>query len=319
MRGIETVRHALRLSALSLAIAWAALPAAAADGSTAIRLPDTSRFPESVTSLADGTLFVSSIADGGVLRIEGGGAAATPFLKPGEYGTRSTLGLLADERRGTLWVASNDATAIGAPGPTATEGGWVKAFDLATGALRLSVRLPGGKALANDFALDGDGALYVTDTLAPRILRLKPGAAAFEVLVEDDTLKNGLDGIAFGIDGNLYVNTFLGGEMFRIGMTNGVAGRVTRLETTRPLKFPDGLRPFRDGFVMVEGSGALSRVTVSGDGAKVQPIGQFAGATGVTVVGNRIWVAEGQLSLLSKTLKDSREAPSFHLRAMDVE
>lgn len=316
---IETARHALRNTVLSLAIAWAALPASAADGPTAIRLPDTARFPESVTSLADGTLFVSSIADGGVLRIAGGTETATPFVKPGEHGTRSTFGLLADERRGTLWVASNDATAIGAPGPTATEGGWVKAFDLASGTLKLSVRLPGGKALANDFALDGDGALYVTDTLAPRILRLKPGATTFEVFVEDDALKNGLDGIAFGTDGNLYVNTFLGGEMFRVGVTNGVAGPVTRLGTTRALKFPDGLRPFRDGFVMVEGSGALSRVTVSGDQARIEPIAQFAGPTGVTVVGHRIWVAEGQLSLLSAASKDGRKAPSFHLRSADVE
>ena len=107
--------------------------------------------------------------------------------------------------------------------------------------------------------------------------------------------------------------------MFRIGVTNGAAGPVTRLGTTRALKFPDGLRPFRDGFVMVEGSGAVSRVTVSGDQARREPITQFAGPTGVTVVGHRIWVAEGQLSLLSTASKDGREAPSFHLRSADVE
>ncbi|MET0429800.1 MAG: hypothetical protein ABW026_15055 [Microvirga sp.] len=185
MLRIKTARHAVGIPARSLAIAWAALPASAADGPTAIRLPDTGRFPENVTSLADGTLFVSIIADGGVLRIAGGVATATPSVKPGEHGKRSTFGLLADERRGTLWVASHDAIAIVAPRPTPTEGGWSKAFDLASGTLKLSLRLPGGKALSNDFALDGDGALYVTDTLAPRILRLKPGATLLSASSRD--------------------------------------------------------------------------------------------------------------------------------------
>jgi sugar lactone lactonase YvrE len=179
--------------------------------------------------------------------------------------------------------------------------------------------LPGAKALANDMALDADGSLYVTNTFAPQILRLKPGATELEVLVENEVLAKGLDGIAFGSDGNLYVNTFMGGELFRITMNQGVAGEVTRLETTRTLKFPDGLRAFKDGFLMVEGSGALSRVTVSGNTAKVEPIGQFAGPTGVTVAGDRIWVSEGQLGLLTKQAEAEREGPTFHLRSVGIE
>lgn len=303
---------------LSVAVASLGLPALAADGSTSVRLPDTSRFPESVTADANGTLFVSSIADGGVLKVGADGAVVSQFLKPGDHGTRSTFGLLADPRRGVLWVASNDATPLGAKGPTGTEGAWVKAFDVATGAMKTSVRLPGAKALANDFALDGDGSLYVTNTFAPQILRLKPAATEFEVFVEDPVLSKGLDGIAFGADGNLYVNTFMGGELFRIEVKQGMAGKVAQLETPRPLKFPDGLRTFKDGFLMVEGSGALSRVTVSDNSAKIEPIQQFAGPTGVTVAGDRIWVSEGQLGLMSKPAETGREGPSFHLRSVDV-
>lgn len=303
---------------LSLAIASLSLPALAADGSTSVRLPDTSRFPESVTADANGTLFVSSIADGGVLKVGADGAVVSQFLKPGDHGTRSTFGLLADPKRGVLWVASNDATPLGAKGPTGTEGAWVKAFDVATGAMKTSVRLPGAKALANDFALDGDGSLYVTNTFAPQILRLKPAATEFEVFVEDPVLSKGLDGIAFGADGNLYVNTFMGGELFRIEVKQGMAGKVTQLETPRPLKFPDGLRTFKDGFLMVEGSGALSRVTVTDNSAKIEPIQQFAGPTGVTVAGDKIWVSEGQLGLMSKPAEAGREGPSFHLRSVDV-
>lgn len=319
MKYMGLLRYALRLTELSVVLASLSLPAASYDKFEAIRLPDTMRFPENVTSVSEGTLFVSSIADGGVLKIERNGTVTSHFLKPGDHGTRSTFGLLADQRRGILWVASNDATVIGARGPTVTEGAWVKAFDLATGAPKLSIRVPGTKALANDFALDAEGVLYVTNTLAPQILRLRPGDEEFDVFVENETLKNGLDGIAFATDGNLYVNTFLGGEMFRIDVANGVAGRITKRETTRPLKFPDGLRPFKDGLLMVEGSGALSRVAIFGDKATIEPIRQFAGPTGVTVSGDRIWVAEGQLALLSDVTKGVREAPAFYLRSADIE
>ncbi|MBE7197816.1 MAG: hypothetical protein INR70_08440 [Parafilimonas terrae] len=111
----------------------------------------------------------------------------------------------------------------------------------------------------------------------------------------------------------------MGGELFRIGMNRGVAGEVSKLETTRALKFPDGLKAYKDGFLMVEGSGALSRVTVSGNGAKIEPIRQFAGPTGVTVAGDRIWVSEGQLGLLSKSPESGREGPTFHLRSVGIE
>ena len=314
-RRIGRFRRALRLS---VAVASLSLPALAADDPKSLRLPEGNRFPESVTSDANGTLYVSSIADGGVLKVASDGALVSQFLKAGDHGTRSTFGLLADPKRGVLWVASNDATALGAKGPNETEGAWVKSFDIASGAMKASVRLPGTKALANDVALDGDGSLYVTNTFAPQILRLKPGATEFEVFVEDAALAKGLDGIAFGDDGNLYVNTFMGGELFRIDMEQGVAGKVTQLETPRSLKFPDGLRSFKDGFLMVEGSGALSRVKVSGNSARIEPLGQFAGPTGVTVVGDRIWVAEGQLGLMSKPPEAGREAPSFHLRSVDL-
>ncbi|SDA33051.1 hypothetical protein SAMN02799622_05438 [Methylobacterium sp. UNC378MF] len=308
-----------RAVALWLAIGTIGFPALASEGSTSVRLPDSSRFPESVTSDANGTLFVSSIANGGVLKVAANGAVTSQFLKPGDHGTRSTFGLLADPKRGVIWVASNDATALGLKGPTDTEGAWIKAFDIATGSMKTSVRLPGAKALANDMALDGDGSLYVTNTFAPQVLRLKPGATEFEVFVDNPALAKGLDGIAIGGDGNLYVNTFMGGELFRVAMNQGVAGEVTQLETTRPLKFPDGLRSFKEGFLMVEGSGALSRVTVSGNTARIEPIRQFAGPTGVTVAGDRIWVSEGQLGLMSKPAEAGRDGPTFHLRSVDLE
>ena len=297
------------LAALAAAVLFAG-PALAAD---VIPLPASSPFPESVTSAADGTLFVSSMTNGGVLKATPDGSTA-PFMKPGEHGTRSTFGVLADENSGTLWVASNDASALGLKGPSDVEGSWVKGLDLKSGALKFSAKLPASPAVGNDFAVDDQGTLYVTNIAGNQIFRLTKDAKEFEVFVADDRLKGGIDGIAFDESGALYVNTFKSGELFRIDVKAGAPGAITKLKLSRPLEKPDGLKPIPGGFVMVEGGGPLSRVTIKGDEAKIETLKDFLGPTGVTVAGDRLWVAEGQLSKLGDLAKGA-PLPSFQLRA----
>jgi hypothetical protein len=149
-----------------------------------------------------------------------------------------------------------------------------------------------------------DGTVYVTNSLSPQILQLKPGRTALEVWVEDQQFQPpsgaGLDGIAIGGDGNIYVNTFNGGKFFRVEVKGGMPGAVTKLETSRPLKLPDGLRQLSgDSFLMAEGSGSLDRVTVDGNKVIVETLkGGLKEPTSVAKVGGRAWVAEGQLSHL---------------------
>src|ERR1700751_636032 len=93
-----------------------------------------------------------------------------------------------------------------------------------------------------------DGALYATNSLKPQILRLKPGATSLEGFVESPVFEQpkdgaGLDGIAFGAEGNLYVNTYTNGGFFRIDVKDGGAGTIKKLAPSRALKFPDALRP----------------------------------------------------------------------------
>ena len=292
-----------------------AVPAVAAP--TSIELPKSEPFPESVTSASDGTLFASSITNGGVTRVAPGSPPEV-FIKPGEFGTRSTFGVNVDEKTGTLWVCSNDATAIGLKGPSSVPGAYLKGFDLKTGRGKASYRFPGDQAICNDIAFGADGSIYVTNTAAPEILRLKPDAQALEVWVKNDALKGGLDGIAFGEDGNLYVNTYISGELFRIGVKNGEAGSVTKLETSQALNHPDALKPIAGGFLMVEGVGRLDHVTVQGDRAEIKTVAPFAGPTGVTVSGDTVWISEGQLARLSD-LKKGLAPPAFNLRSISLE
>jgi sugar lactone lactonase YvrE len=194
---------------------------------------------------------------------------------------------------------------MGIPGPGSATGSYLKGFDLASGEGKISVALPGQTAICNDIAIGANGSKYVTNSLAPQILRLKPGAAEFEIWLDSPFFEQpdqgaGLDGIAIGSDGNIYVNNYSSGSFFRVEMKNGVPGAVTKLKTSRSLKNPDGLRPTGPGtFLMAEGGGTLDRVTIKGKDVEIETLkDNLSGPTGVALVGNTLWAPEGQLSHL---------------------
>ena len=293
-----------RLTAMAFLGAFAFAAQAGAEDLKPVQIPGDRAYPESMSATSDGTIYVSRLASGGVARVMPGSSKAEMWIKPGAFETRSTFGVLVDESTKTLWVCSNDVSGLGVPGPSSVPGAYLKGFDLATGEGKFSAAFPGKATVCNDMVVSADGTLYVTNTAAPQILRLKPGAKELEVWLENDLLvpKNGagLDGIALGDDGNLYVNTYGGNEFFRVDVKNGVAGAVTKLETSRPLKNPDALRHLSgNAFLMAEGGGTLDRVTVDGDKVTVETLKDgLNGPTSFAKVGNTVWVGEGQLSHL---------------------
>jgi sugar lactone lactonase YvrE len=267
-----------------------------------VGVPDKS-FPESVTSTRDGTLYVGSFNNGGVVKVAPGGKAEQ-LVKPGANESRSTLGVLADEKSGTLYVCSNDISGFGVAGPSEVKGAWLKTFDLATGGPKGSFALADPKSLCNDIAVGNDGTAYVTDSFTPNIYRLKPGGTALEVFATSPLLAPakdgvGIDGIAIGSDGNIYVNTYIPARLFRVAVKDGKAGDVTELKPSRPLDHADAMRAFGDGFLMIEGAGRLDKITVKGDEAQIETIQEgFVEPVSVTQVGNTGWVAEGKLSYI---------------------
>jgi len=184
----------------------------AAAASKEIRIPGDHTFPESITGTSDGTLYIGSLGDGAVFRVPPRGSTAQQFIARGASDLMSVIGVLADENSGTLWVCSSDFSAVGITVPTGKQPTALRAFDLKTGAAKGSVPLPGAKHFCQDIAIGKDGSTYVTDQLNPTILRLKSGATSFEVWAKDDRFGGegyNLDGICFGSDGSLYVNTTL--------------------------------------------------------------------------------------------------------------
>jgi sugar lactone lactonase YvrE len=282
---------------------WPLAQHAAQAGPSEINIPGNHVFPESITSTSDGTIYISSLGDGMIFKVPPGGATAEPFVAPGPN-LMSVIGVLADEKSGTLWACSSDLTGAGVTTPGGSGPPALKAFDLKSGAPKGSITFPGGTGFCNDIAIGRDGAAYVTDTINPRILRLKPGAKEFEVWIENPvfgTKGYNLDGIAFGGDGHLYVNTYEGGKLFRVAVkSDGNAGEVTEIEASMALDHPDGLRLLKDNtFLMIEGAGRLDRITINGSTAKAEVLKDgMKGPVAVTQVGDTAWALEGQLGVL---------------------
>jgi hypothetical protein len=111
----------------------------------------------------------------------------------------------------------------------------------------------------------------------------------------------GLDGIAFGADGNLYVTTYIPAALFKITVKDGKAGAVTALRSSRPLDHADAMRGFGDSLLLIEGNGKLDKITIKGDDAEIETIKDgFTEPVSVTQVGDTAWVAEGKLSYIRK-------------------
>ncbi|MDO9713273.1 SMP-30/gluconolactonase/LRE family protein [Paracraurococcus lichenis] len=320
-----------RIRRLGAILTFALLGAAAPSGSRAadVVVPGRTDFPESMTATRDGTLYFSSMAGGRVFRAQPGATEASEWLSAGAGGLSSVLGILADERSSTLYACSVDMSWAGITVPSGNTPTSLKLFDLATGTLKASFQLPaspiaGQAPLCNDIAVANDGIAFVTDSLSGYILRLRPGANALEVWARDErwnTKGPQLDGIAVLDDGSVYVNLFEGDGLFRVSrQSDGSAGKVTKLATSRPLYHSDGLRAAGPNtLLMVEGEtkGTLDLITIQDDNATVQTIrGGLEGPVSLAQVGNTIYVLDVPLKYLFEPQFKAQTPPPYRAIAV---
>jgi sugar lactone lactonase YvrE len=268
-----------------------------------IMFADPRIFPESLTSTKDGTLFFGSLGQDSVYRAASSSTKAEVWIKPKAEGLSTVLGVFADEKAGTLWVCSSATGGRnGAPvvGETA-----LKAFNLKTAAFKASYAFP-NNGLCNDIAVAKDGTVYATDTTQGRVLRLKKGAKVLDVWAADPMLLATADGIALLADGHVYVNSVGQGTLMRIPVkADGSAGAIVKLEPSRPLQGPDGMRSVGSKTMLLVEGGRLDEVTINGDKADVKVLKEgLTGITAVTLAGKTAYVAEAKLNLRNDATKD---------------
>jgi sugar lactone lactonase YvrE len=280
----------------SLVVIVAAVVGLQAADRPEITFTDGKIFPESLTSTKNGTIYFGSLGQDSVYRATGKEEKASVWIQPKSNGLMTVLGVFADEPAGTLWVC---ASATGGRGGTPVVGETaLKAFNLKDASFKASYPFPNG-GLCNDIAVAKDGTVYATDTTGARVLRLKKGATAFDAWAADAMLLGTVDGVALLADGNVYVNSVGQGTLLRIPVkADGSAGAITKLETSRPLTQPDGMRSVGSkAMLLVEGAGRLDEVTINGDKAEIKVLREgLTGPTAVTVAGGMAYVAEARLN-----------------------
>jgi sugar lactone lactonase YvrE len=302
--------------ALSVAALMLTASGYAAQSVTEIVLPGTRVFPESITSLADGTLIVASLGHGNVMRIPYGSTMAEEWIKPGTGGLNQLLGVYADEKGKTLWVCSNNLENKG-------EATAAMAFDLKTGAPKGTYRLPGDGTLCNDIAVGADGTTYVTDTRQGSVLMLKPGAKSLEVAAKDPLLA-GADGLAFGEKTILYVNSVSAGKLLRLDLgPDGKAKSVVELKLSRPLDRPDGMRAIgKNRLLLAENSGKMSILTFQGSEpqtATITTIKEGLESTpAVTATRGMAWIVEGKLNYRNDAAFKDKDPGQFKMFAVPL-
>ena len=283
-----------------------------------ILIDDTQVFPESITSMSDGTVLAGSVK-GYVYRTDPGGKVARPWIMHSpENGILTILGVLADEKTRTLWLCSDPNFF----GPERSQGtASLMAFDLDDASQKGVYPFPAPGGACNDITIGADGSVFASDTPNGRILVLKPGRAALEVFGQSDLLR-GIDGIAFGGDWTLYANNVQTQKIFRVGFSPaGGMGELTELATSHELGGPDGMRLIEGNrFIQAEsGIGRLSVVTIDGDNATLDILADdLVSSPGATVVGDTAYVIESNIQYLINQDLRGQQPPPFMLLAFPI-
>jgi len=278
-------------------------------------------YPESVAVGADGSFYVGSWRQGAVARLSPGSTSPEVLVAPGSNGLANGQGVLVDTQAEALWVCSGSIGFTTVPmTPSA-----LKRYDLATGSPRASYPLPDG-GHCNDLAQDAQGAVYVTDSFHPRILRLSPGATALAVWKQDSLLAGpgpypGLNGIAIDDRRHVYASLVAAVPyLLRIPLgRDGEAGEVTRIEAPRELRNVDAIRAWKPGrLVLFESNafgsgpygGLITAARIDGDHLSLRPVvaGLNDPSSGV-VVGRRVYFIESKYSLLVQHRDDDAAVP----------
>ncbi len=192
-------------------------------------------------------LFLSSVTGREILLVEPFARSEATVFADREDGLWSVFGLAVDDRSRLVWAGS--AAIDQTPMEEGEEGGTALfAFDLVTGELYRRYEIDGAVQIA-DFTVR-DGAVYASDSQAPRVYVLSSLSGNLEVLAEDPRFVS-LQGVALA-RGAVIVADYATG-LWRIDLGDGSVSLVRA--GSESLIGIDGLRQTRDGRLLAVRNG----------------------------------------------------------------
>ncbi|WP_018351421.1 SMP-30/gluconolactonase/LRE family protein [Longispora albida] len=292
-------------------VAAAGQPATEVSAGQVLVLPGSQFYPESIAAAPDGTLYVSSLISGEIVRFRPGSETAEIFVP--EDVNIGVGGVAVDPERRVLWACSVD--------PSYQAAFMLRAFDLRTGAMKASYTIP-DEGLCADLVL-ARGDVYVTDATDPTAVPQRP-ARLWKLHTANPWLATGgtlsmwsadplftgpggpglqIDGIAFDGLSTLYTSNVSTGQLLRVGIArDGSALPAAEIPFTERFSGPDGIRMLnRNELMMVELTGRLLRVNVA-TGTKTVVAEGLDEPTALVRTWTGTWVTEGQVLSLAAGL-----------------
>lgn len=209
----------------------------------AFTLPAAVRSEGSAYDPVDDVLYFSGGATRLIRVTRSGTASELAIDSPGDGFGR--LGLEVDPQRRQLWAISAVYRRDAPPEQKGRSA--ISVYDLASGHLlrRVFVGSAAEPAFLNDLEVLADGTAFVTDTTRNQVLRLSPGAEAFEVFASGFHAPNGI--AAAADERTIYVADFRGIDAVAI---DGKSREL--LETSELLNGIDGLVEYHDTLVGIQ-------------------------------------------------------------------
>jgi sugar lactone lactonase YvrE len=260
---------------------------------------------------------VSSVYRHTIVAVDEAGAIS-PYLQSNDP-VWSIFNLGIDTREGVLW-ASTSAGGPGGPAGDVTSVALLK-IDLASGRVLERFSPPAGGAKQRSFGdliVTRDGTVYVSDSLAGEVWRLKPGAQALDRLVAPGSLDSP-QGLAPTPDGKRLIVSDYPGGLFSVEIATG---KVERLPTPKDasLIWLDGMVGDGGGIIAVQSTSRPERVlrlTLDRDWRRVTGVKvlaanlpELAGPTGGMVRGREfVFVARSQWDDFDDAGKPKTQTP----------
>jgi len=140
------------------------------------------------------------------------------------------------------------------------------------------------------------------------VMKLQKGADRIATWLQDKQLV-GVDGIAFGKDGSIYLTNVQSNDLFKVDVgASGAPGKLMKLQLSQAVKGPDALRSASDGrfFLAENKSGKVDELTLSGDKVEVKTLKSgYVGPTSMTSNGDNLYVVEAKINDYGKAGKYS--------------
>ncbi len=268
---------------------------AACDGDSGpgtITLP-TDQFHEAFVAAPAGGVFVGSMSDGAITRVDAGGTVHA--FAPSREGWLQ-MGMLIDEPRGLLWACAVQEEDLR---------GEVQSYRLTDGEVQHTFDLTdiNNVATCNDLDLDSNGHLFVSDRENPVMYRLQPDQN-IGVLIATSDLLNGLlgsNGVAMTPDETaVIVGNY---APARLAVVSLDAPNDPIAMTFEGGRFQDGLTGGADGIfwhgdaLYVSFPGKLIRLVPHGrdwNHSTLYEVPLAGGVSDVELIGDTLYVGNGQ-------------------------